>query len=120
MRLIVTLALGLFLFASCNRNTSQANADNETEPLISYKEYSPNPDEVVISAKLISFEKGIANVEVVEQLKVGHGANVVLSPGNKISVSSSKEPANEFICAIESLDSMGQNKQAYRITRFLK
>ena len=114
MRLIVTIALGLLVFTACNRNTSQSKVDSEDNSLTPYQEYSPNPDEIVISGKLISFNDGTAEVEVIKQLSAGFGAKEVLNPGQKISLSSSKKPADQFICAMKSSDAMGQKQKSYR------
>lgn len=118
MRLTITLAFGLLVFYGCNRSASTGQTGDENKTIISVGEYKPDPDEIVISAKLISYEDGVANVEVVEQLKTGFSAKVIFTPGTELSLSSKNKPADNFICALESSDSMGQ--KTYRITRFLK
>lgn len=122
MRLIVIAIFGVTMLVGCNRNTtSQSNPQNDAENkiLVSAQDYKPNPDEVVISAKLISYDDGIASVEVVKQLATGFGAKAVLNPGDKLFLSSATQPADNFICAFEFADTMG-DKKIYRVTRFLK
>ena len=121
MRLILIATLCIIILAGCNRNASQSNTQDNanTETLTTAAEYKPNPDEVVISAKLISYQDGVASVEVVKQIATGFGAKAVLNPGDELSLSSESRPSNNFICAFEYADIMG-DKKVYRITRFLK
>ncbi|WP_436515324.1 hypothetical protein [Ekhidna sp. To15] len=121
MRLIITSVLSLTILLGCNRNTSQNSTQTSatTNSLSSAKDYKPNPDEVVISAKLISYQDGIASVEVIKQIATGFGAKAVLNSGDKLSLSCQTRPNDNFICAFEFGDSMDDQK-VYRITRFLK
>lgn len=118
---ITIIACYLLVFTACNRNATSVSTDNgiDLSSLAAAKDYKPNPDEVVISAKLISYQNGVANVEVVRQIATGFGAKAVLNPGDALALSSDTKPSDNFICAFEYADLRGDQK-AYRITRFLK
>ena len=119
MKLSIILFISLVVF-SCKTNKGSNSSENEQLSYLSYQDYTPNPDEVVVSAKLISFDSGIVKAEVVQQLKIGFSAKIVLSGGDMLTLLSDKKPDGEmFICAFEVREALG-NKSQYRISRFLK
>ncbi len=115
--LIILLSLAVF---GCKTKKVSDSSNIEQLSYLSYEDYTPNPDEVVVSAKLISFESGIVKAEVIKQLKIGFSAKVVLNQGDMISLQSSEKPISEiFICALEFRETIG-NQEKYRVIRFLK
>ncbi|WP_424963395.1 hypothetical protein [Ekhidna sp.] len=114
------LILCLFALATikCTSNKQATSQSNDINANPTEKEFKPNPDEVIISAKLVAYESGIAKVEVIEQLAAGFGAKMVLNPGEIIDIQSNKQPQDNFICAFEVSDGLGGKK--FRLTRILK
>ncbi|WP_462252084.1 hypothetical protein [Ekhidna sp.] len=121
MRFFTIIGVSLLLLTGCARNTAADDSKSivDNPDLAFASDYKPNPDEVVISARLISFSDNVAKVEVIKQLATGFGAKAVLSPGDELSLSTSSKPSDNFICAFEVADVPGDNS-TYRITRFLK
>ncbi len=121
MRFFTIIGVSLLLVTGCSRSSAPDNSKSIVDnPDSAYaNDYKPNPDEVVISARLISFSDNIAKVEVIKQLATGFGAKMVISPGDELSLSTSSKPSDNFICAFEVADVPGDDK-TYRITRFLK
>ncbi len=120
MRVLVHLFLIALLFTHCNRTTSKSSDTNPTSVLIAYQDYKPNPDEVVISAKLLDYESGKVSAEVINQLKIGFSAKVVLNAGEKIELrSDQRPPADSFICALEVKNTMKGNSY-FKVIKYLK
>ena len=117
MRILIFCFFTWFVIGCASNKQPTANS-NDANAYPSKHELKANPDEIIRSAKLVTYESGVAKVEVIEQLAAGFGVKMVLTPGDIIDIQSSQQPQENFICAFEVSDGMGGTK--FRLTRILK
>lgn len=100
----LTPLLLLCLLMSCKPQQSKTgNPDSSLVPIV---DYAPNPDDVVLRLKLVvaqqNNKEGEVKVEVLKQLNAGSGFKNRLSPGDIITLYSSKPlPVEAFYCVVE-------------------
>lgn len=122
---IVSLFFSMLLGCKTKQQTPSGSGNAPMSNLVAYKDYKANPDEVVLKLKQIGVQENqgdykIIIAEVVDQLKAGFSANVLLSSGDSIKVKSKSSPyAEEFICSVIMRPQIGKDP-IYIINRYLK
>ena len=125
MRFLITIIVGLTICAGCNRQITPANTNNIENNLVSYRDYSPNPDEVVLEVKFISGElqdKLWRNeMTVIRQIKSGFGYKDRIRPGSSIILLSREKLSQEqFFCSAEhQLSVNNQSPKTFVLRQYL-
>ena len=125
MKYLIGFSLCVLMAAGCKKQISPTSS-KQTDPIqISYRDYAPNPDEVVMEVEFIKGKPGDKlwenEVKVVRQLKSGFGYKDRLSPGTKIILLSRDEIVlDKFYCSADyQLSINDQNTKTFVLNKYL-
>ncbi|MEQ6167584.1 hypothetical protein AAOE16_10340 [Ekhidna sp. MALMAid0563] len=125
MRFLITIIVGLTICTGCKRQTTPAKTNNIEGVRVSYHDYTPNPDEVVLEVKFISgeFDEKLWRNEmtVIRQIKSGFGYKDRIRPGTSIILLSREKLSQEqFFCSAEyQLSVNNQSHQTFVLRQYL-